>query len=229
MTPVLCYAPDNASLVVRLALHAAGMDHATRLIDRRAGDQRSPGYLRLNPNGLIPTLETADGPLFETGAILLWIAERTGRLAPPPGDPARGRLFTWLFWLSNTLHATERMLFYPATHVDGDWAPLAARTRERLAAQFDILEGALSGIGLIGGAAPTILDCYLGPLCRWPALYAPGAPDGWFTLRRWPTLHAAMAAFEGHPAARAVAAAEGLGPRPFTDPILPDPPEGSAT
>ena len=86
----LHYAPDNASLIVRLALEELGRPYETVLVDRRAKAQRSPAYLALNPAGRIPTLETPDGPISETGAILLWLADRHGALAPAAGDPARG-------------------------------------------------------------------------------------------------------------------------------------------
>ena len=102
----LHYAPDNASLCVRLALAELGVDYQTVLVDRATRAQKSPDYLALNPNGLIPVLGTPDGPLFETGAILLWLADTYGELLPQP----RGHSLKWLFWLSNTLHAAERML-----------------------------------------------------------------------------------------------------------------------
>ena len=52
----LHYAPDNASLVIRLALEELGIPYDTVLVDRRSGQQKSAGYLALNPNGLIPVL-----------------------------------------------------------------------------------------------------------------------------------------------------------------------------
>ena len=66
MTPtplVLHYAPDNASLIVRLALEQLRLPYETRLIDRAAAEQTSAAYRQLNPAGLIPVLETADGPI----------------------------------------------------------------------------------------------------------------------------------------------------------------------
>lgn len=72
----LYYAPDNASVVLRLALEEAGLAFETRLVDRKTKQQKSPEYLALNPAGLIPTLITADGPISETGACLLWLVDR---------------------------------------------------------------------------------------------------------------------------------------------------------
>lgn len=226
----LHYAPDNASLCVRLALLRAGAPFEAVLVDRRARAQDSPAYLALNPHGLIPALETPDGPLFETGAILLWIADRHGAgLAPSPGDPDRGRFLAWLFWLSDTLHPALRMLFYPERHVAGDPAPLVARTRERVLAMLDILDR--EGPRLdpwLGAAAPSLLDCYLCPMLRWLALYPEGAA-GWFDLSRWPGLLAVARRMDARAETARAAAAEGLGPAPFAAPARPHPPEGSPT
>lgn len=54
----LHYAPDNASLIVRLTLEQLGLEYETVLVDRSRQGQRSAAYLQMNPNGLIPVLET---------------------------------------------------------------------------------------------------------------------------------------------------------------------------
>ncbi|MGA0281294.1 MAG: glutathione S-transferase N-terminal domain-containing protein, partial [Paracoccaceae bacterium] len=90
MTYILHYAPDNASLIVRLALLELGLPFKTRLVERRTHAQRSPEYLKLNPNGRIPVLETPQATMFETGAILLWLADTHNALAPGINTPQRG-------------------------------------------------------------------------------------------------------------------------------------------
>ena len=88
---VLHYAPDNASLIVRLALEEAGLPYRSALVDRAARAQDSAAYRALNPTGLIPTLATPQGPISETAAILLWLSEAhpEAGLAPRPGSPLR--------------------------------------------------------------------------------------------------------------------------------------------
>ncbi|MCF7697918.1 glutathione S-transferase family protein [Loktanella sp. M215] len=217
----LHYAPDNASLCVRLALEFAGQDYSTVLVDRTRNAQRDPDYLALNPAGLIPALETPSGPIFETGAILLWLADRhPGSLCPAPDDAARGQALSWLFWLSNTLHATLRTLFYPEQYLPAAPASLRHAARHRAATHLDLLER--------HWVPDHVLHmCYLAPLLRWPALY--GGPTDWYDLRHWPRLHRFAQVFEESAPALRAARAEGLGPTPFSAPVLPDPPEGSAT
>ena len=222
----LHYAPDNASLVIRLALEARGLSFATVLVDRATREQDSAAYRALNPAGLIPVLETPDGPLFETAAILLWLADRHGGLGPAPDDPARATFLKWLFFTSNTLHADLSMLFHPesylgAAHTDALRAGLTARLRRHLA----LLDRAAGAPDWPGGATEPYLACLL----RWMALYPVDLDRGWFSLTDFPALAALCARVEDTDAARAAARAEGLGARPFTAPRPATPPEGTAT
>ena len=222
----LHYAPDNASLCVRLALEELGLPYRTALVDRRGQGQKTPAYLALNPNGLIPVLETPAGPIFETAAILLWLAEAQGRLIAPVGSDRRGHDLQWLFWLSNTLHAGLRQLFYPGQYIATDsHAALLLQTRRRLHAHLSILDGARFAPWL-DDDAPSVHGCYLGPMLRWAQLY--GGPRDWLRLADWPRLHSFAQGAEARPAALRLAAAEGLGPRPFTAPQPCTPPEGAA-
>ncbi|MGR3500561.1 MAG: glutathione S-transferase family protein [Limimaricola soesokkakensis] len=233
MTLRLHYAPDNASLCVRLALEELGLVYSTALVDRRAQGQRAPAYLALNPHGMIPVLETEDGPIFETAAILLWLADRHRErvaLMPAPDASERGMALAWLFWLSNTLHPALRMLFYGGEHIAPEMVfALHERTAQRTLGMLDRLEAAAPALGgWLGAAQPSALDCYLAPMLRWCALY-PESGTGWFELTRWPTLRAAVERFEARASVTAAIRAEGLGARPFTDPRPPRPPEGHAT
>ncbi|MEO9863670.1 MAG: glutathione S-transferase N-terminal domain-containing protein [Yoonia sp.] len=219
---VLHYAPDNASLCVRLLLAEMDIPHRLVLVDRAAKEQRSAAYLAMNPNGLIPTLETPDGPLFETAAILLWLADqRPGTVFPAPDTGPRGIALTRLFWLSNTVHPALRMLFYPDVYMASDPAGLRQQARLRLTSYFTQLDTHWDNV-----ACPA-LACYLAPMLRWCALY--GGDTTWFDLSKWPTLHNFAVAYENRPLVSEVCQAEGLGQTPFSRPCPARPPEGSAT
>ena len=226
MTPVLHYAPDNASLCVRLALEASGLDYTTRLVDRRTRAQKSAAYLAINPMGLIPAMETPEGPLFETAAILLWInAQRPGVLMAPSGA-ARAEQTCWLIWLANTLHPALRMLFYPDQYLPDRSEDLRAALRGRITDMLGTLDTA-ERAAFLDADDLTLAGCYLVPMLRWCALY--GGDTSWFDLSRYPRLARFAVRVEDTAAARTAAQAEGLGPRPFSAPVHADPPEGSAT
>jgi glutathione S-transferase len=229
----LHYAPDNASLVVRLALEELGQPYDTVLVDRAERGHKAPEYRALNPAGLIPVLETPDGPVFETGAILLWLGDRHGALAPAPDSPDRGAFLKWLFFTSNTLHAGLRMRFYPAQYAAGDpaaQAVLSAHMKGETARHLSLLEAqAAARPPWLGGTTVSALDLYLACLLRWARLYPAAEDTGWADPANWPHLRAMAARLESRPATAAAIRAEGLGPAPFTAPRHADPPEGRAT
>ncbi|MCZ4354051.1 glutathione S-transferase family protein [Roseovarius aestuarii] len=228
MTLTLHYAPDNASLIIRLALEELGLPYQHVLVDRAAREQDSAAYRQINPHGLIPAFQTPDGALLETGAILLWLADRYPEtLAPAPQDSARGDFLKWLFFLSNTLHPALRMTFYPDKYAPGHASDLRAHMQGEIIGHLNRINGAMIGPWFLGDA-PSALDLYLAPMLRWMALYPVGYTD-WFDLSRWPALLAMCTGLEARESTRAAQSAEGLGPRPFSAPQLARPPEGSAT
>ncbi|AUQ71120.1 glutathione S-transferase family protein [Phaeobacter inhibens] len=229
----LHYAPDNASLVIRLVLEELGQPYECVLVDRRAKAQTSAEYRALNPNGLVPVLETPDGPVFETAAILLWLSERHSALAPPPSSPDRAAFLKWLFFASNTLHADLRMLFYPKKYIGPDadqQAQLQHVLRQRLHQHLTHLDQAAAARpSWFGAVHPSVLDYYLACQIRWMALYPAQVDRSWFTLAHYPSLHRLCATLESRAAVAVACEAEGLGPTPFTQPSYANPSEGSAT
>lgn len=226
----LYYAPDNASLVVRLALEEARLPYDTVLVDRATRAQKSPEYRALNPAGLIPTLVTPQGPVAETAACLLWLSDTCPQagLGPRADDAGRGAFLRWLFFLSNTVHADLMRIFYPDRYVPAETVAFHhGRMAGHLSAHLAILDAAVRGNPALF-APPSALALYLGPLLRWSALY-PTSGSRWLHLRDHPALHDLIRSLEARPSVRAASLSEGLGDTPFSRPRLPRPPEGSAT
>jgi glutathione S-transferase len=120
---------------VRWALEEVGRPYEVRLVSFR--EKAAPAHLRLHPFGLIPTYEEGDLALFETGAIVLHIAERHPGLFPEDAN-ARARAITWMFAALNTVEPPILELV-TARIIEGDrpWAeerlPLVKhRIRDRL-------------------------------------------------------------------------------------------------
>src|SRR6188768_3357244 len=85
---------------VRWALEEVGQPYEVRLVTLQ--ERREPAHLRVHPFGLIPTYEEGDLALFETGAIVLHLAEHHAGLFPEDAD-ARARAITWMFAAVNTV------------------------------------------------------------------------------------------------------------------------------
>jgi GST-like protein len=95
--------PTPNGVKVAIALEETGLPYEAHLVDFATNDQLSPEFLSLNPNNKIPAIVDPDGPggrplpLFESGAILLYLAEKTGQLMPAdPGE--RWQCVQWLMW-----------------------------------------------------------------------------------------------------------------------------------
>lgn len=212
----LHHIPDWASLIIRLALADAAVPVTLQPIDYEAGALDSPAYRALNPLGLVPVLETPDGPVFETGAILLWLADRHPGLAPPPRDPARAAFLSWFIFTANTLHPTLMTMVYPERlGGEGGRAAIQAQATANFRTQIGHLDRvAATGPAWLNPATPSALVPYLAVLMRWAAIL-PATPVLPATA---PHLHRVLAAYEARPHVAAIAAEEGLGPLPFSAP-----------
>ena len=83
---------------VSIALEELGLDYEVMPVDITRDEQFAAEFLAISPNNKIPAIVDEDVSLFESGAILLYLAHKTGRLAPPGGSPAYFRMLQWLMW-----------------------------------------------------------------------------------------------------------------------------------
>lgn len=89
---------------VSIMLEELGVPYEVRPVNIRAREQFAPEVVALNPYGKIPILvEEGAPPVFESGAILLHLAEAHGRFLPAPGDPGRTETLTWLMVVLTSL------------------------------------------------------------------------------------------------------------------------------
>jgi GST-like protein len=85
---------------ISIALEELGLPYRVQKVELRRGEQFAPDFLRISPNNKIPAIVDHDAggiSVFESGAILVYLAEKTGRLLAP-GGPARVATFEWLFF-----------------------------------------------------------------------------------------------------------------------------------
>jgi len=205
----LHYHPSDASIAPHLLLEELGVPFELKLVDRSVNAQKSPAYLKLNPNGLIPVLVDGELVLYETAAILLHLADThpAAGLVPPLATPERATVYKWLFWLANTLHATEMPFFYPERWAD-DAAAIAqvkAHAEARVGAQLELLDAELAHHGgpWLLGERFSLLDPYLWMLGCWTRHFARPA-------RRLPQLGPYLDRMQARPAVQRVLRTEGL-------------------
>ena len=148
---------------VLFMLSEAGLAHRWHGVNVAAGEQFSASFTALNPNGKVPVIVDPHGPdgvphtVFESGAILLYLAEKTGRFWP--ADPAtRSTVLQWLMWQM----AGVGPMFGQAMHFTYIAGPGNDYAKERYQREvnrlYDVAEARLSSSAWLGGAEFGIAD-----------------------------------------------------------------------
>ena len=97
----LHYHPSPNPLKVALYLEEAGLPYEVIPVDTRKGEQHLPSFRAVNPNGKTPALEDGDVKVFDSNAILLYLAEKTGLFLPPNTPAARAQMYSWLMFVAS--------------------------------------------------------------------------------------------------------------------------------
>jgi glutathione S-transferase len=148
-----------------MAPHAAlaeiGVEYELVRIERDES-RTDPGYLALNPLGVVPTLVDGDVVVTESAAILFYLADRypETRLAPENRVP----YYVWLVFMTNTLQTTLFRLMYPEQFGGGAVGQVAAT---QAAGHFDLIDRSLAGRDWLAGEHRTAADLFLFMLTRW--------------------------------------------------------------
>jgi len=160
----------SASFAARAALEEAGAEYAVVDVHPRRRDE-TPEFALVNPLQRVPSLRDGDVTVYETTAVLLYVAERfpEAGLAPPVGDPLRGAYLRWLAWLGNTLHGATQPVNVPQYLTDDPAGHDGIRSKGR--AQLDsigaYLERELTGREWCLGERYSVADVYLYMLVGW--------------------------------------------------------------
>ena len=181
------YFRSGTSYRTRIALNLKGLAYDQRGIDLRQGEQRTASFLALNPQGLVPALETDGAILTQSPAILEWLEE----IYPdppllPPDATGRAQVRAMAALIGCDIHPLNNLRVLGAVRALGaDDAAVDAWAGRWISAGFDALEALVArhGDGWCFGATPTLADCYLIPqlysarrfhldLSPWPGLLA---------------------------------------------------------
>src|SRR5512135_124529 len=86
---------------VALMLEETGLPYEAVPVDTRKSEQHTPAFLAINPNAKVPAIVDGDVVVFDSNAILLYLAEKTGKFLPAKSDKLRGELLSWLFFVAS--------------------------------------------------------------------------------------------------------------------------------
>jgi len=165
MSLVFYWHPMSSATPVARALAEVAVPHERVRIDIRSGEQRTPEYLAINPNGKVPCLVVEGTPLFEALAIHLWLGEHYGvanGLWPQDGTPARLEAMSWCTWAYVTFGAVIGRVWLATTDDalrNADHAAAGIRAANEL---LDVLEARLSQQPWMLGEAYSLVDLVVG-------------------------------------------------------------------
>jgi glutathione S-transferase len=204
---VLYYAPGAASFLVHWLLIEVDAPYELRLVDTAARQQKTPGYLALNPNGVVPTLVIDGKPRYEAAALAMLLADRHSRagLAPAFDAPQRADYVQWMFNLANMVQPLFRQWWYPGEPAgEANADALRAHCAPRIEAQWQRIDDHLAAHGpYLLGKDISAADFYLTMLMRW-SRNMPRPATG------WPHLAALAKALKARPSFARLYAEEGL-------------------
>ena len=92
-------APNPMKVV--LFLEEAGLAYQAVPVDTRKGEQHSPAFTAINPNAKVPALVDGEATVFDSNAILLYLADKTGQFLPEDTPAARGQMLSWLMFIAS--------------------------------------------------------------------------------------------------------------------------------
>jgi glutathione S-transferase len=162
MITVYAFATPN-SVRVPIALEELGLTYTLSPINVRNGEQKQPSYLAINPNGKVPVLVDSDGPdgkpltLGESGAILLYLAEKTGKLLARHGE-ARLRVFEQMFFHLTAIGPAMGQAGYFQKQAPEPAPSARARFENEIARVMTVLDGVLADRPYVAGEDFTIAD-----------------------------------------------------------------------
>jgi len=189
-------APTPNGWKASITLEELELPYEVHAIDLGAGDQRKPDFLKLNPNGRIPAIVDRDAdafPIFESGAIMIYLAEKAGRLLPPDAK-GRSRVIQWLMFQMGGVgpmmgQANAFFRYFPEKI-----QPAIDRYQNESRRLFEVLDGQLAGSEWLAGdySLADIANFSWVRIHRWSGVSVEGLDH----LQRWMTAIAARPAVE---------------------------------
>jgi glutathione S-transferase len=167
----LYYAAQTRAGRPRWLLEEIGAPYELVRLDFQKGEQKSPEYLKVNPNGAVPALQDGDLTMWESGAICQYLADKfpDKRLAPPVGTPARGLYYQWIHYAMSGLEPPlVAIFFHTMMRPEAERIPkVVEEARPQLAAVMKVIEQALAGRTHILGQDFTTADVMIGSTLVW--------------------------------------------------------------
>ncbi len=179
--------PSTAGTAIHWMLLELDVPFDLKLLDFDKAEHKTPDYLALNPDGVVPTLIVDGAPITQMAGIATLLAERhpEAGFAPPVGAAERAEYLSWTLWLANSFQPNFRAWFYPHEPAGGQ-AQDAVKdaARQRIEAGLARLDARLAERDYVVGDRFTTVDLLATILCRWTR-NMPKPATAWPNLKRY--------------------------------------------
>tara|TARA_R110002020_G_scaffold24424_8_gene80452 strand:- start:9029 stop:9721 length:693 start_codon:yes stop_codon:yes gene_type:complete len=183
-------------LKIALFLEEAGLDYEALPVDTKRGDQHTDTYRAINPNSKVPAIIDGDVTVFDSNAILLYLAEKTGRFLPSPSDKSRGELLSWLMFVASGIGPYSGQAVHFRHFAPGENPYARERYAHEARRHWQIIEDRLAANRYMLGEDYTIVDMSVwGWATRIPFMMGDDAIAG------YPSIGRLMAEINARPAA----------------------------
>jgi glutathione S-transferase len=167
----LYHSPQSRSIRPRWLIEELGVPCEVKLVSLAAGDQKKPEYLKLNPNGAVPTLVDGDLVLWESAAICQYLADKypEKRLAPAVGTPERGKYYQWIHYAMSGIEPPAVTIFLHTMRLpEAERIPaLVDAAKAQLGRVITIVDDALAGREWMLGSQFSAADVMVGSTLVW--------------------------------------------------------------
>ncbi len=163
---------------VALFLEEAGLAYEPVAVDTRKGEQFAPEFLKLNPNGKVPVIVDDGTVVFDSNAILLYLAEKTGRFLPPASE--RATLLSWLMFVATGIGPFSGQAVHFRNFAPEKVPYANDRYQFEAKRHYGVLDGHLAGRDWMVGepTASSTWRCGAGPgCCPSSSARAPSSPS----------------------------------------------------
>lgn len=157
------HSPNTRSTGTLILLEELGADYQLQVLNMKAGEQREPAYVAINPMGKVPAIRHGEALVTEQAAVFLYLADLfpAARLAPAIGDPLRGPYLRWMVFYGSCFEpavvdrAMKREPAPPSTSPYGNFDTMLGTLTDQLAKGPYLLGETFSAADVLWGTALT--------------------------------------------------------------------------
>jgi GST-like protein len=152
------YHPSPNPAKVALFLEESGLPYELMPVDTRRGEQHSAAYKAINPNAKTPAIVDGEATVFDSNAILLYLAEKTGKFLPENTPKSRGEMLSWLMFVATGIGPYSGQCVHFRHHAPEQIPYAINRYKFEAERHWAILDARLAGRRYMLGDAYTIVD-----------------------------------------------------------------------